>query len=126
MRLTNLTNQSHWASLLLWVFIGMNTVNAGMFSTQQVDAITSVESERQHVHAVLLRDDVKQALLAHGVDPVHAQQRVDQLTDQEIQQLARHFDELPAASGVGLVLFATGPIVFMLELMGYTDLTTTF
>lgn len=126
MRLTNLTNQSHWASILLCVLIGMNTVNAGMFSTQQVDAITSVESERQHVQTILLRDDVKQALLAHGVDPVHAQQRVDQLTDHEIQQLARQFDELPAASGVGLVLFATGPIVFMLELMGYTDLTTTF
>ena len=33
---------------------------------------------------------------------------------------------IPAASGVGLILFATGPIVFMLELMGFTDLTTTF
>ena len=65
-------------------------------------------------------------MLAHGVDPDHVQLRINQLTDQEIQQLAQRFNELPAASGVGLVLFATGPIVFMLELMGYTDLTTTF
>ena len=74
----------------------------------------------------LQRDDVRQALLAHGVAPKNVEQRIDQLTDDEIQQLAQQFDQLPAASGVGLVLFASGPIVLMLELLGYTDLTTTF
>ncbi len=103
-----------------------NAAFAGMITTEQFNADASVKSERQLIQSTLLRDDVRQALLAHGVDPAHIQQRIDQLTNQEIQQLAQQFDELPAASGVGLVLFATGPIVFMLELMGLTDLTTTF
>ncbi|MDW3095582.1 MAG: PA2779 family protein [Gammaproteobacteria bacterium] len=99
---------------------------AGMIGTETINSTHLAEANKQYVHTALLRDDVKQALLAHGVNPQHVQQRIDQLTDQEIQQLANQFDQLPAASGVGLVLFATGPIVFMLELMGFTDLTTTF
>ena len=95
-----------------------------MLTTEQITA--HVSSERQLVQSTMLRDDVKQALLAHGVDPAHVQQRINQLTDQEVQQLAKQFSQLPAASGVGVVLFATGPIIFMLELMGLTDLTTTF
>jgi hypothetical protein len=101
------------------------TAQAGMFETEAISK-QHTESNKQSVNDALLRDDVKQALLAHGVNPQYAQLRIDQLTDQEIQQLANQFDQLPAASGVGLVLFATGPIVFMLELMGFTDLTTTF
>ena len=102
------------------------SVQAGMIGTETISNKQLVESNKQSIQTALLRDDVKQALLAHGIDPQYAQQRIDQLTDQEIQQLANQFDQLPAASGVGLVLFATGPIVFMLELMGFTDLTTTF
>lgn len=99
---------------------------AGMIGTEAINSTHHSKTHKQLVHSVLDREDVKQALLAHGVNPQHVQQRIDQLTDQEIQQLANQFDQLPAASGVGLVLFATGPIVFMLELMGFTDLTTTF
>lgn len=100
--------------------------HAGMISTEKVISPYQLEQNKQTIVNALTRDDVKQALIAHGVDPLQAQQRVDQLTHQEIHTLASKFDELPAASGVGLILFATGPIVLMLELMGYTDLTTTF
>tara|TARA_R110002096_G_scaffold39444_1_gene107969 strand:- start:1341 stop:1673 length:333 start_codon:yes stop_codon:yes gene_type:complete len=102
------------------------SVQAGMIGTDVINSKQHVEEKKQSIRATLLREDIKQALLSHGVDPEYAQLRIDQLTDQEIQQLANQFDQLPAASGVGLVLFATGPIVFMLELMGLTDLTTTF
>ncbi len=97
-----------------------------MIGTEAISTQQHVESNKQSIRNALLRDDVKHALLAHGVNPQHIQLRINQLTNQEIQQLANQFDRLPAASGVGLVLFATGPIVFMLELMGFTDLTTTF
>ena len=100
--------------------------HAGMISTEQIISPLQLEQNKQTIVNALTREDVKQALTAHGVDPLQAQQRVDQLTHQEIHTLATKFDELPAASGVGLILFAAGPIVLMLELMGYTDLTTTF
>lgn len=102
------------------------SAQAGMIGTESISTKHHVESYKQSIRDALLRDDVKQALLAHGVNPHHVQIRINQLTDQEIRQLSSQFDQLPAASGVGLILFATGPIVFMLELMGFTDLTTTF
>ena len=117
----------YWIPTLLWLCLAVNSVQAGMISTHQIDGIVDLENhERAIIHTTLQREDVRTALLEHGVDPTHVEQRLNQLTDQEIQQLANRFDELPAASGVGAVLFATGPIVFMLELMGLTDLTTTF
>lgn len=117
----------HRIIALLGLCSAINCSLAGMISTQQIDEITNVQSnERLLVQNTLQREDVRKALLEHGVDPSHVEQRINQLTDQEIQQLATRFDELPTASGVGVVLFATGPIVFMLELMGLTDLTTTF
>lgn len=118
--------QSQFALALMLTSIMFCSVHAGMIGTETISNNQLVESNKQLIQTALLRDDVKQALLAHGIDPQHAQQRIDQLTDEEILQLANQFDQLPAASGVGLALFATGPIVFMLELMGFTDLTTTF
>ncbi len=104
----------------------ISNVSAGMIGTEHVVSTNSLELNKQKIHQALLRDDVKKALLNHGVTPEYAQARVNQLTDQEINILATQLDDLPAASGVGLILFASGPIVFMLELMGFTDLTTTF
>jgi len=114
------------ATFLVFASMTFSYAHAGMIATGSVNVKYQAEANKQLIRSALLRDDVKQVLLNHGVDPKHIQQRINQLTDQEIQQLATQFDQLPAASGVGLVLFATGPIVFMLELMGFTDLTTTF
>ena len=99
---------------------------AGMIATEQVISPQQLAQNKKIIASALTRDDVKQALIEHGVDPHHAQQRVDKLTPEEIHTLATKMDELPAVGGVGLILFATGPIILMLELMGYTDLTTTF
>ena len=126
MRLTDSPILHWWRICLLCFGMAIGYVHAGMLSTEQINTGHEVGDHRQYIQSILLREDVKQALLSHGVDPSHVQQRLDQLTDQEIAQLAQQFDQLPAASGAGLVLFATGPIVFMLELMGITDLTTTF
>lgn len=123
-----LTHNSQRRFVICFMSVGMifSSAQAGMIGTETISTKHYAESNKVSIHNALLRDDVKQALLAHGVNPQHVQQRINQLTDQEIQQLANQFDQLPAASGVGLALFATGPIVFMLELMGFTDLTTTF
>ena len=114
------------ATCLIFASMTFSYAHAGMIATESVNVKHQSDTNKQLIRTALLRDDVKQVLLNHGVDPKHVQRRINQLTDQEIQQLATQFNQLPAASGVGLVLFATGPIILMLELMGFTDLTTTF
>ena len=126
MTLLSLKRLHRLAICLMPICVMFCSAQAGMIGTDIISTKHQAESYKQSIRNALLRDDVKQALLAHGVNPQHIQQRIDQLTDQEIQKLAYQFDQLPAARGVGLVLFATGPIVFVLELMGLTDLTTTF
>ncbi len=126
MKYTHLNRLQAFTVFLLITFALLGSGHAGMFGTEQVITPHGTDPYKQTIINALARDDVKQALIAHGVDPLHAQQRVDQLTHQEIHTLATKLDDLPAASGVGLILFATGPIILMLELMGYTDLTTTF
>ena len=112
-----------FAVVLMMVNVG---VSAGMIGTDQVVKQQRVLTDKQKIQHALARKDVKQLLLSHGVTPQQAQQRIDQLTDQEIHQLANEFEELPAAGGAGLILLMSGPAILLLEFMGMTDLTTAF
>lgn len=112
-----------FAVVLMMVNVG---VSAGMIGTDQVVKQQRILTDKQKIQHALARKDVKQLLLSHGVTPQQAQQRIDQLTDQEIHQLANEFEELPAAGGAGLILLMSGPAILLLEFMGMTDLTTAF
>lgn len=102
------------------------SVQAGMIGTEQVLKQQRVQTDIQKIQTALAREDVKQLLLTHGVTAQQAQLRIDQLTDQEIHQLANRFDELPAPAGVGVLLLLSGPAMLLLEYIGMTDLTTAF
>ncbi len=126
MKLTKLQTPGYWVIIILSQCLFSSHLPAGMISTQQISQKNTLTSEQEQIRSALMREDVKRAMLAYGIQPVQIQQRMKQLTDEEIRQLARHIEHLPAGGGAGLVLFATGPIVLMFELMGLTDLTTTF
>lgn len=102
------------------------SAQAGMIATKQVVEQQQVQSNKQKLRAALAREDVKHLLLAHGVTPQQAEQRINQLTNQEVHQLATSFDELPAPAGAGVLLIMSGPALLLLEFMGMTDLTTAF
>ena len=99
---------------------------AGMIGTQQLVQAQQVQDQREQIKSALARDEFKQQLVKHGVDVEQAQERIDQLSDSEVQQLAAQFDELPAASGTGEVLLIAGLVVVILELLGVTDIFTGF
>ena len=102
------------------------SVQAGMIATKQVVEQQRAQADKQTLLNELAREDVKQLLLAHGVTPQHAQQRIEQLTDREIRQLSARFNELPAPAGAGVLLLIPGSAMLLLEFMGMTDLTTAF
>ncbi len=99
---------------------------AGMIGTEHVLSKHQIANDRSRIQTALEREDVKQAFLQHGVNPEQVQKRLDQLTDEEIHQLANKFDQLPAASGAGEILLVTGLVVVILELLGITDIFTGF
>lgn len=60
--------------------------------------------ERIQLEAMLEREDVREKLIEHGVDPLEAAERVAALTDDEVLELAQNMDELPAGGATTLLL----------------------
>jgi hypothetical protein len=110
------------ASLL--VFTQTAPAYAGMVGTQSLIQGVSAELERERVLRTLEREEVRQALAAHGLTVEQAKARVNMLTQQEVRQLAAHLDSLPAGGNGLLVLVIVALVVVILELAGVTDIFT--
>ena len=67
---------------------------AAMIGTGQ--EIGSVEAQRAKVQSFVARADVQSRLAALGVEATAASERVNALTDDEVQQVAGRIDTLPA------------------------------
>lgn len=80
-----------------------------------------------YINTVLARQDVRDALIDLGVSPEDAVQRVDLMTDAELQQLETQLDRLPAGgtSVIGVVGIVA-IVLIILELLDVTDLFTAF
>ena len=92
---------------------------AGMVGTDELAQPTT--SAQQRLSQLLARDDVRDALVARGVDPSEVQARVNALTDDEAQLLAQRFDRLPAGAGdvIGVLLFIF-VLLLITDILGLT------
>jgi len=90
---------------------------AGIVSTEALVAGT----QQERLAGLLERSEVRARLLAYGVSPAQAQERVAALSDEEAAQLAAQLDALPAggmdALGVALFVFL---VLLFTDIMGYT------
>jgi len=102
-------------------------VQAQMVGTDAVIAGQQALDQRAHVAEFMVREDVKQIMTQHGVDPVEAQQRVDSLSDGEIAKLANSIDQLPAGGdGIGVIVGAAVLIFLVLLVTDLLGLTHVF
>lgn len=60
----------------------------------------SAGTDRDRVEAVFARQDVAQALAAHGIAPLEVERRLAQLSPQDLRSLAAHVDQVQAAGNV--------------------------
>jgi hypothetical protein len=74
---------------------------AALIGTEQ--AIANVQAQRDKVNGFVARSDVQKQLAALGMDPAVAGERVNALTDDEVQQLAGKVDSLPVGADAGVV-----------------------
>lgn len=111
---------------LLSLGIHLPAAHASLIGTQAVINAVQAQQDRQRLHDVLNRDDVKAQLMARGVDPAQVQARVDSLTDQEVQSLAARIDKMPAggdfefgdAVDLALLVFL---ILLITDILGFTN-----
>jgi hypothetical protein len=110
--------------VLLIGSLPLGVAQAALITTDQVigdEAIgDAAEQERRKVGAFLQRQDVRDQMIAFGVDPEEAQTRVASLSDREIRQIAGQIDRLPAGQGVLVALIGAAVFIFVVLLI--TDL----
>ena len=120
-RLTKPVSHLVIASLLA-LSVHLPAAHASLVGTEAVINSTQVQHDRERLHQMLNREDVKSQLIARGVDPSQVQARVDSLTDQEVQTLATKMDQLPAGGdflGVIVFLFL---VLLITDILGFTNI----
>jgi hypothetical protein len=109
--------------VLLIGSLPLGVAQAALITTDRVigdQAGDDAQHERRKVDAFLQRQDVRDQMVAFGVDPQEAQTRVASLSDREIRQIAGQIDRLPAGQGVFVALIGAAVFVFVILLI--TDL----
>ena len=114
------------AVLMLIVSTPCPSVLAAFIDTETV--LDSVRGQEAHnkLKQFLAREDVKSALIAHGIDPVEAKKRINALSNDEVIRIANQIDQLPeggSAAGVVLVIILVFFLVLViLDVTGTTDI----
>jgi hypothetical protein len=103
----------------------LGAANAALVSTEQVLEQRDGAAERARVLAFLDRAEVREQIVALGVDPIEAAARVRALSDAQVREIAGQLDQLPAGQsavgavlGVILIIFL---ILLVTDLLGLTD-----
>ncbi|HEY0914612.1 MAG TPA: PA2779 family protein [Solimonas sp.] len=97
---------------------------AGIVGSEQLLQSERNTVNREQLQQWMARDDVRQQLQSLGVDAQQATERINALTEQELQQLAQNMDEQPAGSGVIGVIGIVFVVLLILELVGVTNIFT--
>ena len=99
---------------------------AAMIGTESVINADHAQNAREYLNSLLSREDVRNALVSQGIDPVEAKNRLDSLTDEEATRVADQLQALPAGGGFFTTLLIVILIVFLVllatDIAGYTDI----
>ena len=82
------------------------------------------ETSKAELEALVNREDVRQELVALGVDPDDAAARIAALTPSELSMIQGQIDSLPAGANVLVVLGVVLVVLIVLEFLGVTNVFT--
>jgi len=112
-------------SVILSVFLinmSFGTATAGMLGNAAIVAQDARATERQALVERLQRSEVRQQLLAMGVQPDAVESRILQLSDAEVAQLSQQIADAPAGSGVVELLVLIFLVFVVTDVIGATDI----
>lgn len=84
----------------------------------------STEAQVLRVRDALAREEVRHAMVALGVDPMAARERVASLTPAELAALEGELEQLPAGGDFFAVVGVVFVVLIILELTGVTNIFT--
>jgi hypothetical protein len=106
---------------VLALSVHIPAVHAAVIGTEAVLSAQQAELDRSRVQSLLGREEVKQRLLAAGVDPNQIAARVDALSDNEVHQLSAKIDQLPAGGDALGTLVFVFIVLLITDILGFTD-----
>ena len=105
----------------------MQSASAAIISTEAAIEMSERQIRIDNINEVLARDVVQTALVAHGVDPADARDRVAALTDSELLTLEQELEQLPAGgTGFVEVIGIVAIVLIILELLHVTNFFSEF
>lgn len=105
----------------LGMCLPMLPAQARMVGTGEAAApARSTEQQREHIRAMLARQDVQAGLLKQGVDPAAVKSRVDALTDDEVSQVSGKLDQAPAGGDIIGALVTIFIVLLVTDILGFT------
>ncbi len=93
------------------------STQAAIIGTNEIVASAQAKADRDKVRNFAARADVQQQLAALGVNSNTAKERVNALTDDEVQELAGRIDSLPAGGHAELGLAGVLIIVLLFVIL---------
>ncbi len=105
------------AAVFLVTSMPLHVAQAGLVPTERVIEDLAGPDERASVERFLAREDVRQELLAMGVDPAEAVTRVRSLSDDEISRLADVIRHDPAGGDAFGVIIGAALLIFIVLLI---------
>ena len=107
---------------LLMLLASFSQVQAAIISNNQVIDNIEQTNNKEALLQTIHRIDVQEQLLSMGVNTADIENRINNMTQEEIAQLNQQFDELPAGGSVlGVVLLIF--IIFVItDVIGATDI----
>ena len=98
--------------LMLSITIPYQSVLAAMIETEAMLDSTGAQQARDDINSLLLREDVQNALMAQGINPIEAKARIDSLSDGEVLRIADQIDKLPAGGAIQVISTGAAIAIF--------------
>jgi hypothetical protein len=117
--------------LAIILLLLMSTLNqpaaAAMVGTEKLLTSDRNQETRSYLQQMMSRKDIREALVARGIDFQEAQIRIDSLTDSEIELIFNKITDLPAGGvDATFVLILVGVIVVLIIIVEYTSAVPMF
>jgi outer membrane protein OmpA-like peptidoglycan-associated protein len=101
------------------------SVSAAMIGTESIINVDRGQNPRDYLNNLLAREEIQAALISQGIDSQEAQDRIDNLSDDEIGKFVHEMDQLPAGGGFFetfiIIVFLIFLILLVTDISGYTD-----
>ena len=113
------------ATIMLLIAVPYQPLLAAMIPTETTFDQIKAQDARDHLKALISRNEIKKSLMFKGIDPDEAKARIDSLSDSEAIAAAEKIKQLPAGGDALGALIGAALIVFLVllitDILGVTD-----